>query len=71
MRRIDNWLVFWAIYSGPTLHSSATAIVTSLRPITDVVPVPEPAAPALLLVAAAALLGTRRKLQVTRLSSRS
>ncbi len=61
MRRIDNWLVFWAIYNGPTLHSSATAIVTSLRPVTDTVPVPEPAAPALLLVAAAALLGVRRK----------
>jgi hypothetical protein len=71
MRRIDNWLVFWAIYTGPTLHSSATAIVTSLRPITDVVPVPEPAAPALLLVAAAALLGKRRKPRVTRSSSHS
>jgi hypothetical protein len=61
MRRFDNWLVFWAIYSGPTLHSSATAMVTSLRPVTDPVPVPEPATPALLLMAAAALLGTRRK----------
>ena len=40
--------------------SSATAIVTSLRPATDSVPVPEPAAPALLLAAAAALLGVRR-----------
>jgi len=61
MRRIDNWLVFWAIFNGPTLHSSATATVTSLRPIGDSVPVPEPAAPALLLVAAAALLGARRR----------
>jgi hypothetical protein len=61
MRRFDNWLVFWAIYSGPTLHSSATAMVTSLRPVTDPVPVPEPSTPALLLMAAAALLGTRRK----------
>ena len=60
MRLFNNWLVFWAIYTGPTLHSSATAIVTSLRPATDSVPVPEPAAPALLLAAAAALLGVRR-----------
>jgi hypothetical protein len=61
MRRIDNWLVFWAIYNGPTLYSSATAIVTSLRPVTDTVPVPEPGAPALLLMAAAVLLGVRSR----------
>jgi hypothetical protein len=67
MRLFNNWLVFWAIYTGPTLHSSATAIVTSLRPVTDSVPVPEPAAPALLLVAIAALLGVRRKVPVSRL----
>lgn len=67
LRRIDNWLVFWAIYTGPTLHSSATAIVTSLRPATDTVPVPEPAAPVLLLMAAAALLGVRGRAQVPRL----
>lgn len=59
LRHFDNWLVFWAIYTGPTLHSSATAIVTSLRPVNDTVPVPEPAAPALLLMAAAALLAVR------------
>jgi hypothetical protein len=67
MRLFNNWLVFWAIYTGPTLHSSATAIVTSLRPVTDSVPVPEPAAPALLLVAAVAFLGLRRKAPVSRL----
>jgi hypothetical protein len=59
MRRIDNWLVFWAIYTGPTLHSSATAIVTSLRPVTNTVP--EPSSLSLLLMAAAALVGVRAR----------
>ena len=57
MRRFDNWLVFWAIFTGPTLHSSATAIVTSLRPVTNIVP--EPSSLSLLLMAAAALVGVR------------
>lgn len=60
MRLFDNWLVFWAIYTGPTLHSSATAIVTSLRPVTDTVAVSEPSAHSLLLMAAAALCFVRR-----------
>ena len=63
MRLFNNWLVFWAIYTGPTLHSSATAMVTSLRPVTDVVPVPEPSWLALLLMAAAALFGVRTRLR--------
>jgi hypothetical protein len=57
MRLFSNWLVFWAIYTGPTLHSSATAIVTSLRPVTNIVP--EPSSLSLLLMAAAALVGVR------------
>jgi hypothetical protein len=59
MRRIDDWLVFWAIYTGPTLYSSATAIVTSLRPVTNTVP--EPSSLSLLLMAAAALVGVRAR----------
>ena len=59
MRLFSNWLVFWAIYTGPTLHSSATAIVTSLRPVTNIVP--EPSSLSLLLMAAAALVGVRAR----------
>jgi hypothetical protein len=49
MRVFDNWLVFWAIFNGPTLHSSATAAIRELRP-TEEVAVPEPGTLGLMLL---------------------
>lgn len=49
MRAFDNWTVFWAIFSGPTLHSSASAAIRELRPVGEVT-VPEPGTLGLMLL---------------------
>ena len=59
MRGFSNRLAFCAIYTGPTLHGSAMAVVTSTRPATDTVP--EPSSLSLPLMARAGLFGVRAR----------